>query len=57
MYDDKKYSPCYTGYSPDLHLLYLICDIERSLQEGVTTYNFTDYYRECVNAYKQLTID
>ena len=33
----------------------MICDIERSLQEGVTTYNFTDYYREYTNLYRDLT--
>jgi hypothetical protein len=51
VFDDKKHSPCYSGYSLDIHLGY-ICDIERSLQNNATSYNFTDYYIECANLYK-----
>lgn len=52
MYDDKKYSPCYSGYTVDMQFNQL-CELERMRQ--VTQHNVTDLYLVQVNLYRNLS--
>lgn len=52
MYDDKKYSPCYSGYTVDMQFNQL-CELERMRQ--VTQHNVTDLYLVHVNLYRNLS--
>lgn len=53
MYDDKKYSPCYSGYSTDIHFIQ-ISELER--ERHVTQQIFTELYAVYVNLYRNLTV-
>lgn len=49
MYDDKKYSPCYSGWTPDIQFIRL-CELERDqhCSLGISTelsYVYVGLYR------------
>lgn len=52
MYDDKKYSPCYSGYSIDIQFAKL-CELER--EKIITQHIVTELYADYVNLYRNLT--
>ena len=52
MYDDKKYSPCYSGYTTDIQFDKL-CALERERQ--VSPQIVTELYDVYVNLYRNLT--
>ncbi len=52
MYDDKKYSPCYSGYTVDMQFNQL-CELERD--RHILQYNVTDLYLVYVLLYRNLT--
>ena len=52
MYDDKKYSPCYSGYTTDIHFCKM-CALERERQ--VTQHNVTELNAVYVILYRNLT--
>ena len=52
MYDDKKHSPCYSGYRVDFQLN-KICELERIRHESQA--NETELHAECAIFYRILT--
>ena len=52
MYDDKKYSPCYSGYSIEIQF-YKLCELERERQ--ITQHIVTELNAVYVNLYRNLT--
>lgn len=52
MYDDKKYSPCYSGYTVDMQFNQL-CELERN--RHIPQHNVTELYSAYVNLYRNLT--
>lgn len=53
MYDDKKYSPCYSGYSTDIQFMQ-ISELER--ERHVTQQKVTELYAVYVTLYRNLTV-
>ena len=52
MYDDKKYSPCYSGYSIDIQFVKL-CELERERQD--IQHIVTELNADYVHLYRNLT--
>lgn len=52
MYDDKKFSPCYSGYTDDIQFV-KICELEHKRLSNPD--NVTELYAEYVNLYRNLT--
>ena len=52
MYDDKKYSPCYSGYSTDIHFI-MVCELERERQ--FSQHIVTEVNASYVILYRNLT--
>ncbi len=53
MYDDKKYSPCYSGYTDDMQFNQL-CELERN--RHIAQHNVTELYSAYVNLYRNLIV-
>lgn len=52
MYDDKKYSTCYSGYTVDMQFNQL-CELERN--RHMPQHNVTELCSVYVNLYRNLT--
>ena len=52
MYDDKKYSPCYSGYTTDIQFVKL-CALERERQ--ASQHIVTELSASYINLYRSLT--